>query len=95
MSTNPSPDVSTETPSREIPVYEDPTPTQKIWAPVANLDVAHDRAFRDFQNAISLGDLARAERAQIRINEIELEQEVVHRAARAYLAERLSKVRHG
>lgn len=93
MNADNSPTVSSDTSSRELPFYEDPTPTQKIWAPVANLDVAHDRAFRDLQDAVSRGDLDRAERAQIRINEIELEQQAIHQTARAYL---LGKVQqHG
>lgn len=93
MSRNHSPTVSTETPSGEIPVYEDPTPTQQIWAPVANLHAAHDRAFRDLQDAISHGELDRAERARMRISEIELEQQAVHQAARAYLLAKVQK--HG
>lgn len=71
-------------------MFDDPTPTQKIYAPVANLDAAFDRAFQDFRDAMSNGDLKRAERARLRIDEIEMEQRTVHQAARAYL---LSKVR--
>ena len=71
--------------------FDDPTPTQKIYAPVANLDMAYDQAFKDFQNAMARGDLQCAERARIRISEIEIEQRAVHQAARAYLLSKAQK----
>lgn len=81
MNTNPS--VSTLTPD------DDPTPTQKIWNPIADLDKAQQQAFVQLAEAAHRGDHESAIQARQRIQAIEDEQQVAHQAARAYLLKKL------
>lgn len=72
-------------------VEEDPTPTQKIWRPVSDLDLAQQRAFQEMQAAMTRGDLEGAQAAFQRISEIEAEQMRAHQAARQYLLKKLGR----
>lgn len=69
-------------------VQEDQTPTQKLWRPVADLQNEHLEALSDLQDALSRGDWSGAEKARIRIGEIEVEQRQAHMAARQHLVEK-------
>ena len=71
--------------------FDDPTPTQKIWQPVSDLDIAQQQAFRDMQEAMTRGDLEGAQAAFQRITQIETEQMQAHQAARAYLLEKVQR----
>jgi predicted RNA-binding protein with EMAP domain len=76
--------------SDQSSVEEDPTPTQRIWAPVAELDQEHVRLFGELRAVMDRGDIDGATAIRIRIGEIEVQQRQNHIAARAYF---LSKAR--
>jgi hypothetical protein len=80
-----NPSVSTATPD------DDPTPTQKIWNPIADLDKQQQQAFVEFANATLAGDIGRATQAKRLIDSIEQQQKVAHQAARAYLLQKLQR----
>lgn len=68
---------------------DDPTPTQKIWQPVSDLDKAQQQAFREMVDAMSRFDVKAAAEARERIQAIEDEQKQAHAAARAYVLDKL------
>lgn len=70
--------------------YEEPTPTQKIWQPVSDLDKEQQQAFQALMKAMNNNDLAAAKEARQRIDDIEAEQMRAHEAARAYLLKKVS-----
>ncbi len=72
-------------------VQDDPTPTQKIWKPVADLDKEQQRAFLELQEATYSGNTEAAQKAFQRIQEIEAEQMRAHQAARAYLLKKVQR----
>lgn len=65
--------------------FDEPTPTQRIWKPVADLNEAHLAALRELQAAASRGDEVGMKRAHDAIQYIEMRQAQVHAAARNYL----------
>lgn len=69
--------------------FDDPTPTQKIWAPVADLGQQHQAAFLDLQIAVRRGDAIAMKKAFDTITSIEGQQKQVHAEARAYLLKKL------
>jgi hypothetical protein len=77
--------------SAQREVDEDPTPTQKIWRPVSDLDIAQQQAFRELAEAMSRFDMVKADAARTRIQAIENEQKQAHAAARAYLLQRVHR----
>jgi phytoene/squalene synthetase len=76
MNTNPEP-------------VDDPTPTQKIWQPVSDLDRAQQKAFQSLMYAMTHNDMETADQARRQIAEIEEQQRVAHAAARQYLLKKV------
>lgn len=76
--------------SSTVEVEEEPTPTQKIWRPVSDLNEAHLQALRELQSAVTRGDEVGAKKAHDAIQYIEMRQARVHAEARNYLVRKAS-----
>jgi hypothetical protein len=75
--------------SAQREAYDDPTPTQKLWQPVSDLDQAQQQAFQALMDAMTHNDMQAANAARERIAAIEEEQRVAHAATRAYLLKKV------
>lgn len=71
--------------------WDDPTPTQRVYRPIATLDAEHRAAFTEMQGALTRGDQEGMKAAFDRIMLIQAEQEIAHRAAREYIHAKIQR----
>lgn len=72
-----------------LPVEEDPTPTQKVYSPIYELQQQHDQAMNDMRQGYREGDVDLIADAFIRITRLEPQMRQAGQSARQYF---LSKV---